>query len=113
MPDWTINTTLAGKLQKLLPLRLYIFQVLSAVILLPALVLGPTVIDHLLGKHATPWVHSAVPRTTTPSMSMLPCSNGSNPITQRSSVDLPAPLRPSIAVSIPFSTTNESPLSVG
>ena len=45
---------------RLLALRLYILQVLSAVILLPALVLGPTVIDRLLGKHTTPWVHHAV-----------------------------------------------------
>lgn len=45
---------------RLLALRLYILQVLSGVILLPALVLGPTYIDRLLGKHTTPWVHHAV-----------------------------------------------------
>lgn len=45
---------------RLLALRLYMLQVLSGVILLPALVLGPTVIDRLLGKHTTPWVHRAI-----------------------------------------------------
>jgi membrane protein len=45
---------------RLLALRLYMLQVLSGVILLPALVLGPTYIDRLLGKHTTPWVHHAV-----------------------------------------------------
>ena len=38
MPDWTINTTLAGKLQKLLPLRLYILlRNLAAALLTPIL----------------------------------------------------------------------------
>src|SRR5439155_15498718 len=38
MPDWTINTTLAGKLQKLLPLRLYIrLRNLAAAFLTPIL----------------------------------------------------------------------------
>src|SRR5204862_931313 len=38
MPDWTINTTLAGKLQKLLPLRLYILlRNLAAAFLTPVL----------------------------------------------------------------------------
>jgi membrane protein len=45
---------------RLLALRLYILQVLSGVILLPALILGPAYIDKLLGKHTTPWVHHAV-----------------------------------------------------
>jgi membrane protein len=45
---------------RLLALRLYVLQVLSGVILLPALVLGPTLIDKLLGKHLTPWLHRAV-----------------------------------------------------
>jgi membrane protein len=45
---------------RLLALRLYILQVLSGVLLLPALVLGPSYIDRLLGKHTTPWVHHAV-----------------------------------------------------
>ncbi|HEX4016023.1 MAG TPA: YihY/virulence factor BrkB family protein [Frankiaceae bacterium] len=45
---------------RLLALRLYLLQVLSAVILLPALVLGPTALDRLLAKHTTPWVHHAV-----------------------------------------------------
>lgn len=38
MPDWTINTNLAGKLQKLLPLRVYIFvRNLAAALLTPIL----------------------------------------------------------------------------
>jgi membrane protein len=45
---------------RLLALRLYVLQVISGVILLPALVLGPTEIDRLLGKRTTPWVHHAV-----------------------------------------------------
>ncbi len=45
---------------RLLALRLYILQVLSGVLLLPALVLGPTYINRLLDKHTTPWVHHAV-----------------------------------------------------
>jgi membrane protein len=45
---------------RLLALWLFIAQVLSGVILLPALVLGPTLIDRLLGKHVTPWVHHAI-----------------------------------------------------
>ena len=45
---------------RLLALRLYILQVLSGVILLPALVLGPRVIDQILGRHLTPWLHHAV-----------------------------------------------------
>jgi membrane protein len=45
---------------RLLALRLYMLQVLSGVILLPALILGPAYIDRLLGKHTTPWVHHAV-----------------------------------------------------
>ena len=45
---------------RLLALRLYMLQVLSGVILLPALVLGPDLIDRLLGKHTTPWVHHAM-----------------------------------------------------
>lgn len=45
---------------RVLALRLYILQVLSAVILLPALVLGPTVINEILGKHLTPWMQHAI-----------------------------------------------------
>ncbi len=45
---------------RLLALRLYILQVISAVILLPALVLGPRLINEILGKHLTPWLHHAV-----------------------------------------------------
>jgi membrane protein len=45
---------------RLLALRLYLLQVFSFIILLPALVLGPTAIDRLLGKHLTPWLHHAV-----------------------------------------------------
>ncbi len=45
---------------RLLALRLYLLQVLSSVILLPALVLGPSVIDHLLGKHVTPWLQDVI-----------------------------------------------------
>jgi membrane protein len=45
---------------RLLALRLYLLQVFSGIILLPALVLGPTAIDQLLGKHLTPWLHHAV-----------------------------------------------------
>jgi membrane protein len=45
---------------RLLALRLYLLQVLSGIIVLPALILGPRVIDRLLGKHLTPWLHHAV-----------------------------------------------------
>jgi membrane protein len=45
---------------RLLALRLYLLQVVSGVILLPALILGPTVIDRILGKHLTPWLHHAI-----------------------------------------------------
>jgi membrane protein len=45
---------------RLLALRIYLLQVISGVILLPALILGPTVIDRLLGKHLTPWLHHAI-----------------------------------------------------
>ena len=45
---------------RLLALRLYLLQVLCGVILLPALVLGPTVIDRLLGKHVRSWLHTSI-----------------------------------------------------
>ncbi len=45
---------------RLLALRLYLAQVLSGIILLPALILGPTVIDRILGNHLTPWLHHAI-----------------------------------------------------
>jgi membrane protein len=45
---------------RLLALRLYVLQVVSGVVMLPALVLGPKVIDQLLGNHLTPWLHHAV-----------------------------------------------------
>jgi membrane protein len=45
---------------RLLALRLYFLQVISGIVLLPALVLGPSVIDRLLVQHTTPWVHHAV-----------------------------------------------------
>ena len=45
---------------RLLALRLYLLQVLSGIILLPALILGPRLIDRILGKHLTPWLHYAI-----------------------------------------------------
>lgn len=56
---------------RLLALRLYFAQVLTGVALLPALVLGPTVIDRLLANRADRWLRHLVGYTYWPLVAVL------------------------------------------
>ena len=59
---------------RLLALRLYFAQVLTGVLLLPALVLGPTLIDRLLQNRAERWVRHIVTYTYWPLVAALSLS---------------------------------------
>ncbi|MDQ1631012.1 MAG: rane protein [Frankiaceae bacterium] len=59
---------------RLLALRLYFAQVLTGVLLLPALVLGPTLIDRLLQNRAERWVRHLVTYTYWPLVAALSLS---------------------------------------